>query len=216
MARFRYHLQVLLDAFAERERAAQAALARALRERRAAQAVALALERRIDELRRARPLAGQAWLPAELDRAEAALRRRRADQRGILVTLDARVERLQAELERAAQRRSAFERHRERTLALFNAEQARREARELDEANALRRGARTGRLRIADDVIVLHRPSGHPIVVNADLIETVEAAEDRTTVVTLTSGNTIVATEGLEAVRDAVIEFRRRIAAPLG
>ncbi len=215
MARFRYHLQALLDAFAERERQAHSALACALGQRATAQGVLGCLERRIDELRRGRPLTSAAWLPAELEAAVAALERRRAGQLASLIVLEGRVERSRAELGRAAQRRTEFERHRERALAAFVAAQARREAAELEEANALRRGAGDPRLRIADDVIILHRPSGHSIVVNADLIETVEAAEDGATVVTLTSGNTLVATETPEALRDAVIEFRRRISAPL-
>ncbi|MFY9781302.1 MAG: flagellar FlbD family protein, partial [Candidatus Baltobacteraceae bacterium] len=147
---------------------------------------------------------------------------RRAEQRQTLAALDARVESARAEHQEAARRRAAFERHRERSLAAFNAEQARRESAELDEANALvcgpgglRREAGAARVRIDDEVIVLHRPSGHPIVVNADLIETVEVEDGGATVVTLTSGNTIVATESPEAVREAVIEFRRRIASPL-
>ncbi|MFY9780376.1 MAG: hypothetical protein WAJ85_07695, partial [Candidatus Baltobacteraceae bacterium] len=60
MAKFRYRFQALLDAFAGRERAAEALLARALAARRAAQEVEVRLEWRIGELRCARPLAAQA------------------------------------------------------------------------------------------------------------------------------------------------------------
>ncbi|MGB8203634.1 MAG: hypothetical protein WCE83_03070, partial [Candidatus Baltobacteraceae bacterium] len=97
MAKFRYRFQALLDAFAGRERAAEALLARALAARRAAQEVEVRLEWRIGELRCARPLAAQAWLPAELDRAVAAFECRRAEQRQTLAALDARVESARAE-----------------------------------------------------------------------------------------------------------------------
>ncbi|MGP6159148.1 MAG: flagellar FlbD family protein [Vulcanimicrobiaceae bacterium] len=216
MARFRYDLQALLDALAGHERTAEIALARALTARESARALLRFLENGIGELRRARPTTAQAWFPAEVERAIAALERRRVSQRAALVVLESRVERAQGELCQAAQRRATFERHRDRALASFAAAQARSEDEELEEANA-RRGAPAAPMRISDDVIVLHRPSGYPIVVNADLIETVEPAEEGGgSVVTLTSGNTILATEGHEAVREAVIDYRRRISSPLG
>jgi uncharacterized protein YlzI (FlbEa/FlbD family) len=62
-------------------------------------------------------------------------------------------------------------------------------------------------------VIALSRPNGHPILVNADLLETVERSGDRT-VVTLTTGNVLEVTDSIEAVRDAVVAYRRRIVAP--
>jgi len=62
-------------------------------------------------------------------------------------------------------------------------------------------------------VIELRRPNGFPILVNADLIETVEPSDEGATVVTLTSGNTLVIVDSLDAVREAVIAFRRRIGA---
>ena len=61
-------------------------------------------------------------------------------------------------------------------------------------------------------MIVLTRTNGHPIVVNADLIETVESADDGTTVVLLTTGNALAVSEGPDAVCEAVVVFRRRIA----
>ena len=76
------------------------------------------------------------------------------------------------------------------------------------------RGAGEPALRTSKTVIVLSRPNGHPIVVNADLIETVEAFEDGATVVTLTTGNTLIVTQTPEEIREAVVEFRRRIAFP--
>ena len=62
-------------------------------------------------------------------------------------------------------------------------------------------------------MIVLHRPSGHIVVVNADIIETVEALPDGASTVTLTSGNLLEVAETPEAVRDAVVAFRRAIVA---
>jgi uncharacterized protein YlzI (FlbEa/FlbD family) len=62
-------------------------------------------------------------------------------------------------------------------------------------------------------VIVLHRPSGHIVVVNADIIEAVEAVPEGVSAVTLTSGNVLEVAETPEAVRDAVIAFRRAILA---
>jgi len=65
-------------------------------------------------------------------------------------------------------------------------------------------------------MIALTRPNGHPIVVSADLIETVETAGDGTTVIVLTSGNTLAVRETPSAVSEAVVAFRRRLAAPSG
>ncbi len=62
-------------------------------------------------------------------------------------------------------------------------------------------------------MIVLHRPSGHIVVVNADIIETVEAVAGGASAVTLTSGNVLEVAESPEAVRDAVVAFRRAIVA---
>jgi uncharacterized protein YlzI (FlbEa/FlbD family) len=61
-------------------------------------------------------------------------------------------------------------------------------------------------------MISLRRRNGYPIFVNSDLIETVETVDDGSTVVTLTSGNTLVVSDPPETVREAVVEFRRRIA----
>ena len=48
-------------------------------------------------------------------------------------------------------------------------------------------------------------------VLNADLIETVEATPD--TIVTLTSGKKLIVNESPEEVIALVVEFRRRLAA---
>jgi uncharacterized protein YlzI (FlbEa/FlbD family) len=63
-------------------------------------------------------------------------------------------------------------------------------------------------------MIALTRLNGHPIIVSADLIETIESADDGTTVIVLTTGNTLAVNETPAAVGEAVITFRRRIAAP--
>ncbi|GAC1443825.1 MAG: hypothetical protein NVS2B8_05380 [Vulcanimicrobiaceae bacterium] len=60
-------------------------------------------------------------------------------------------------------------------------------------------------------MIVLHRPNGHPLVVNADLIETAERV-DETTAVNLTTGNVLEVVESPEDVRAIVIAYRRAIA----
>lgn len=61
-------------------------------------------------------------------------------------------------------------------------------------------------------MIALHRSNGRLVVVNADLIETVEFDDADSTVVTLTTGNALAVTESPEAVRDAVVAYRRSIA----
>jgi uncharacterized protein YlzI (FlbEa/FlbD family) len=61
-------------------------------------------------------------------------------------------------------------------------------------------------------MIALHRPNGHLVVVNADLIEMVESDEEGATVVSLTTGNVLAVSETPDAVRTAVVDFRRSIA----
>ena len=67
-------------------------------------------------------------------------------------------------------------------------------------------------VRNARAMIALHRPAGHLVVVNADLIETVEADEEGATVITLTTGNVLAVAESPEAVREGVVAYRRSIA----
>ncbi len=62
-------------------------------------------------------------------------------------------------------------------------------------------------------MIVLTRPNGHPLVVNADLLETLERIDART-LITLTTGNVLEVTESLEGVVDAVVAYRQRIGTP--
>lgn len=59
-------------------------------------------------------------------------------------------------------------------------------------------------------MIVLHRPGGGELIVNVDLIETVERV-DVATAVTLTTGNVLEVRETPAAVADAVLAYRRAI-----
>jgi uncharacterized protein YlzI (FlbEa/FlbD family) len=61
-------------------------------------------------------------------------------------------------------------------------------------------------------MIALHRAGGRLVVLNADMIETVEQDEEGTTVVTLTTGNVVAVTETPDAVREAAVAYRRSIA----
>lgn len=61
-------------------------------------------------------------------------------------------------------------------------------------------------------MIALTRLNGHPIMVNADLIESLEASPD--TVVTLTSGNKLIVRDSPEAIQQRIIEFKRKIYGP--
>ncbi|TAM57852.1 flagellar protein [bacterium] len=61
-------------------------------------------------------------------------------------------------------------------------------------------------------MISLHRLNGQSIVLNADLIEYVEATPD--TVVTLTSGNKLRVLETLDEVQQRVIAYQRAIHEP--
>jgi flagellar protein FlbD len=61
-------------------------------------------------------------------------------------------------------------------------------------------------------MIALRRLNNEPIMVNPDLIESLEATPD--TVVTLTSGNKLLVRDGMDEVREKIIEFKRRIHGP--
>jgi len=58
-------------------------------------------------------------------------------------------------------------------------------------------------------VIVLTRPNGQPVMLNCDLIESVE--RDGDTIVTLTTGNTVVVREPLDEIEQKVVAFKRKI-----
>lgn len=61
-------------------------------------------------------------------------------------------------------------------------------------------------------MIPLRRLNNQPIMVNPDLIESLEATPD--TVVTLTSGNKLIIRDSMDEVREKIIEFKRRIYGP--
>jgi flagellar protein FlbD len=61
-------------------------------------------------------------------------------------------------------------------------------------------------------MIALRRLNNEPIMVNPDLIESLEATPD--TVVTLTSGNKLLVRDSMSEVREKIIEFKRRIHSP--
>ncbi len=61
-------------------------------------------------------------------------------------------------------------------------------------------------------MISLHRPSGQLLVLNPDLIETVERC-DQATAIVLTTGNVLEVVETPDAVRAAVLAYRRAIVA---
>jgi flagellar protein FlbD len=61
-------------------------------------------------------------------------------------------------------------------------------------------------------MIALRRLNNQPIMVNPDLIESLEATPD--TVVTLTSGNKLIVRDSMDEVRERIVEFKRRIYGP--
>ncbi|HTW82560.1 MAG TPA: flagellar FlbD family protein [Candidatus Sulfotelmatobacter sp.] len=63
-------------------------------------------------------------------------------------------------------------------------------------------------------MIALRRLNNQAIMVNPDLIESLEATPD--TVVTLTSGNKLLVRDSMEEIREKIIEFKRRIHGPEG
>ena len=62
-------------------------------------------------------------------------------------------------------------------------------------------------------MIKLTRLNNRPLVVNADLIKFIENAPD--TVITLVTGEKMVVLETAEAIMNQIIEYRRRILAPV-
>lgn len=58
-------------------------------------------------------------------------------------------------------------------------------------------------------MIALRRLNNQPIMVNADLIETLESTPD--TVVTLTSGNKLIVRDRMEEIQAKIIEYKRKI-----
>jgi flagellar protein FlbD len=58
-------------------------------------------------------------------------------------------------------------------------------------------------------MITLTRANGHPVMLNCDLIESIESDVD--TVITLTTGNLVVVRERPEEIEAKVVAFRRKI-----
>jgi len=58
-------------------------------------------------------------------------------------------------------------------------------------------------------MITLHKLNGAEVVVNAELIESVESTPD--TVINLATGNRFVVKDGIKEVIEKVIEYRTRV-----
>lgn len=61
-------------------------------------------------------------------------------------------------------------------------------------------------------MIALTRLDGHPLMLNCDLIESLEATPD--TLVTLTSGNKLIVRDTMEEVQSKIIAFKRKVHGP--
>jgi flagellar protein FlbD len=61
-------------------------------------------------------------------------------------------------------------------------------------------------------MIALRRLNNQPIMVNADLIESLETTPD--TVVTLTSGNKLTVRDTMEEIQAKIIDYQRRVQGP--
>jgi flagellar protein FlbD len=61
-------------------------------------------------------------------------------------------------------------------------------------------------------MILVSRLGGQPMMVNPDLIETIETTPD--TVLTLFSGNKLIVRDSMETIQERIIEFKRRIYGP--
>jgi flagellar protein FlbD len=58
-------------------------------------------------------------------------------------------------------------------------------------------------------MITLTRVNGQPVMLNADLIETIE--ENEHTVITLTTGNAVVVCESMAEIEMRIVAFRAKI-----
>jgi flagellar protein FlbD len=61
-------------------------------------------------------------------------------------------------------------------------------------------------------MITLTRPNGHPVLLNCDLIESVE--ENGETIISLTTGNVVLVRERLPEIEAKVVAFKRKIYGP--
>jgi flagellar protein FlbD len=58
-------------------------------------------------------------------------------------------------------------------------------------------------------MITLTRLNGHPVMLNCDLIETVEANGE--TIITLTTGNAVVVRDRMDEIEQKVVALKRKI-----
>ncbi len=58
-------------------------------------------------------------------------------------------------------------------------------------------------------MIQVHKLNGKDIIINCDLIETIESTPDTT--ITLTTGKLLIAQESVEEIRARVIEYKRKL-----
>jgi flagellar protein FlbD len=61
-------------------------------------------------------------------------------------------------------------------------------------------------------MIALTRLNGKPVMVNADLIESIEPTPD--TVITLTSGNKLIVRDTPEEIQAKIVDYQRRVQGP--
>jgi flagellar protein FlbD len=61
-------------------------------------------------------------------------------------------------------------------------------------------------------MITLTRVNGQPVMLNSDLIESIE--ENGHTVITLTTGNAVVVSERLPEIEARIVAFKRKIYGP--
>lgn len=59
-------------------------------------------------------------------------------------------------------------------------------------------------------MITLTRPNGQPVMLNCDLIESVEE-DDGKSVIVLTTGNALVVVDPLQEIEAKVVAFKRKI-----
>jgi flagellar protein FlbD len=125
--------------------------------------------------------------------------------------LEASLEHAREELITAARARRIIEKLEERRRRALDEERERREQVELEDANA-RREARLRPSRKNGAVIELTRLNGQPVIVNCDLIESIE--ENGDTVITLTTGNALVVRNRMHEIQRKVVAFKREIFGP--
>lgn len=61
-------------------------------------------------------------------------------------------------------------------------------------------------------MITLTRPNGQPVMLNCDLIESIE--ENDETIITLTTGNAVVVRDRMEQIEAKVVAYKRKIYGP--